>query len=414
MASLETPRLRPLSARRVSHLGREYVALEDPRGLFLDPVLVTLEGFQTIVRRFDGQTSLEAIRQAVRQATGQVVPPGQLEAMVAQLDASLVLESPTLQAFLDRDASETVRPAAFAGRSYPADPAALRLELDRYFTHPAGAGRPGLEPVTRRIRGILSPHIDFGRGGPTYSWAYRALIEGSDADVFVVLGVAHKQTRRRFVMTRKDFATPLGTVATDRGFVDQIAQSAGMEVFEDQVVHRNEHSLEFQMVFLQHLLGGRRAFQVVPILVGSFHDLTRDGRDPMADPEVARMIQALRDAEANSGRKVAYIGGIDLCHVGPEFGDPDPVDDATLEVVKGYDGRLLDRARASDASGWFATGSEGENRWRVCGLAATYTLLQVIGPASGRVLRYDQAVNPSRTCCVTFASVAYEQPVDER
>ncbi len=120
------------------------------------------------------------------------------------------------------------------------------------------------------------------------------------------------------------------------------------------------------------------------------------------------MVEALRSAEAASGKKVAYIGGIDLCHVGPEFGDPVPVDDATLDKVRTFDEAMLDRASPSDPAGWFAKAAEVDNRWRVCGLAATYTMLHAIGPARGRLLAYDQAVNPSRTCCVTFASVAFE------
>ena len=224
----------------------------------------------------------------------------------------------------------------------------------------------------------------------------------------MILGVAHQYCRHRFALTRKDFATPLGNARTDRAFVDHLAGAAGPHLFDDELAHRTEHSIEFQVVFLQYVLGGKRDFAIVPILVGSFHDLMRGGVEPAADPEVGRMIRALRSAEATSGKKVAYIGGIDLCHVGPEFGDPAPVDDATLDAIKSFDGAMLDRAEALDAGGWFATAAEVDNRWRVCGLAATYTMLEAIGPARGRLLSYDQAVDPSRTCCVSFASVAFE------
>ena len=284
--------------------------------------------------------------------------------------------------------------------------------MGRFFDHPARAPRPPAERApdapTATPRRVLCPHIDFGRGGPVYSWAYKELVERSDADTFVILGVAHQYCRNRFALTRKDFQTPLGTARTDRAFVDHLAAVAGDHLFEDELAHRTEHSIEFQVVFLQHLLGGRRDFSIVPILVGSFHDLMESGVDPIRDPEVRRMIEALRSAEAASGKKVAYIGGIDLCHVGPEFGDPKPVDDETLGKVRAFDLAMLDRATAQDAAGWFGTAAEVDNRWRVCGLAATYTMLHAIGPARGRLLSYDQAVNPSRSCCVTFASVAYE------
>ena len=386
------------------------MALEDSLGLFGGQVLIPIDTFQRVIRHFDGRTTLGELRERLRDETGRPGSLEDLEALVEKLDRAMVLEGPAYSAFADEYARQEVRASSHAGRSYPADPIALRGDLARCFSSPRGSGLPsdaaggGSAP----IRAILSPHIDFGRGGSVYSHAYRSLVERSDADVFVILGVAHQYCRNRFALTRKDFQTPLGTARTDRAFVDHLAESAGGHLFEDELAHRTEHSIEFQVVFLQHVLGERREFSIVPILVGSFHDLMQAGADPIDDPEVGRMIRALRSAEAASGKKVAYIGGIDLCHVGPEFGDPSPVDDATLDAVKDFDRAMLDRASARDAAGWFSKAAEVDNRWRVCGLAATYTMLEAIGPARGRLLSYDQAVNPARTCCVTFASVAFE------
>jgi MEMO1 family protein len=68
---------------------------------------------------------------------------------------------------------------------------------------------------------------------------------------------------------------------------------------------------------------------------------------------------------------------------------------------------MLDRAAAGDAAGWFKTAANVGNRWRVCGLAATYTMLQTIGPVQGRLLNYKQAIDDRRTCCVSFASMVF-------
>jgi len=410
MGSLDRPQLRPLSGRRVDHQGQAFVALEDSLGLFTGQVLIPIEAYHRIVRHFDGSSTLTELNDLVHRETGQPARLADLEALVARLDQAMVLDGPTLDAFTQKYARQSFRPSSHAGRSYPADPTVLRQEIAGYFSGPGGAGAPSTQPTktANPIRAVLSPHIDFGRGGPVYSHAYRSLFERSDADIFVILGVAHQYCKHRFALTRKDFETPLGTARTDLTFVDHLARMAGPHLFEDEVAHRTEHSIEFQVVFLQYGLADRRDFTIVPILVGSFHDLMLAGLDPIADPEVARMVEALRSAEAASGKKVAYIGGIDLCHVGPEFGDRSTVDDATLGSIRAFDESMLDRASDRDAAAWFRTAAEVENRWRVCGLAATYTMLEAIGPARGKLLRYDQAVNPTRTCCVTFASVEYE------
>jgi MEMO1 family protein len=415
MASLERPKLRPLSAQRLEYQGRTYASLEDPLGVFDEPVLVPIDGFHWVVRQFDGKSTLREIQSRVHRDTGQPFSIAELEDLVEQLDKAMVLDGPTFAAFQAAYRREPIRPAALAGRSYAGSDPALRSQLAQFFAHDRGAEAPKIRSDSApgaRLRGILSPHIDFHRGGPVYTWSYKELVEQSDADTFVILGVAHQYCRNRFALTRKDFATPLGLVPTDRSYVDRIAAQSGADLFEDELSHRTEHSIEFQAVFLQYLLGGRRPFSIVPILVGSFHDLMEEGTDPIEDAEVRRFIDALRAAESASGKTVAYIGGIDLCHVGPEFGDPDPLDATTLDHVRSFDTAMLDHAAANDPAAWFGTAAKVGNRWRVCGLAATYTMLHAMGPARGRLLQYDQAVDDRRTCCVSFASLAFEAPHD--
>src|SRR5262249_37940137 len=187
-------------------------------------------------------------------------------------------------------------------------------EINGLYSGAGGAGPPALggPPPKERLRAVISPHIDFGRGGPVYTWAYKELAERADADIYVILGVAHQYCRRRFALTRKDFETPLGVVRTDRAYVDRIAAIAGEDLFDDELVHRSEHSVEFQAVFLRHILSKERDFQIVPILVGSFHDHMERGLEPIDDPSVGRFVEALREAEGASGKQVAYIGGLDL------------------------------------------------------------------------------------------------------
>ena len=232
--------------------------------------------------------------------TGLFVAMKELEDLVRRFDEAMIIEGPAFAISTSRTenrdggpprwrAAPTPRPS---GRS--AGPARTVLR-GRRRRRPAGART--MARRRRGFRGILSPHIDFQRGGPVYTWSYKELVEQSHADTFVILGVAHQYCRRRFALTCKDFETPLGVVPTDRSYVDRIASLAGRDLFDDELSHRTEHSIEFQVVFLQYLLGGRRDFTIVPILVGSFHDLMERGIDPIEDPDVSRFIEALRAAE---------------------------------------------------------------------------------------------------------------------
>ena len=414
MATLDRPKLRPLSAKRYDHEGQAFVALENPLGVAKAPVFVPLDGFEWVVRNFDGNNSLLDIQAHVLRNTGRLIASSDLETLVLQLDQAMMLDGPTFEAFHDDYKSQGIRPAAHAGASYAGTERALRAQLAALLRRSsrrgatidhAANGKNGQS----RLRGVLSPHIDFQRGGTVYTWAYKELVENTKADIFVIFGVAHQYCRHRFALTRKDFETPLGLAKTERAYVDRLAKFAGEDLFEDELAHRTEHSIEFQVVFLQYLLGEKRNFSVVPILVGSFHDLMESGRNPIDDDRVKRFVNAARSVEKAYSGRVAYIGGIDLGHVGPDFGDPNLVDDPTLEHLREFDAGMLDRVSRGDAEGWFADAASVGNRFRVCGLAATYTLLKTLGPVKGRLLRYDQAVNPERTCCVSFAGLAVEE-----
>ncbi len=417
MATLERPKLRAVSARRADHQGQAVVAIDDPLGV-AEPIAFPVDGLvHWVVRHFDGRSSLADIQSRVLKDTGHLVSTVEMEDLVGRLDKAMLLDGPSFAAHRAAYREQGVRPAACAGRSYAGTERALRAQLGHFFIDAAGGGSglPGerIEGAATRLRGILSPHIDFQRGGAVYTWSYKELVERSDAQTFVILGVAHQPCAQRFALTRKDFETPLGLARTDRAFVDRLAALAGGHLFDDELAHREEHSVEFQIVFLQYLLEGRRDFSVVPILVGSFQDLMEQGVDPIDDPEVRRFVDALKAAESACEGPVAYIGGIDLGHVGPEFGDTETVSDATLEGLRRFDHSMLTRASAGDPAGWFAEAAGVGNRWRVCGLAATYTMLHAMGPARGTLLRYDQAVSPDRSCCVSFASLAFQTPETE-
>ena len=67
------------------------------------------------------------------------------------------------------------------------------------------------------------------------------------------------------------------------------------------LAHVPEHSIELEVVFLQYLHEGKRAFRIVPLLVGSFHDcIQMGGISPANRLDIARMIEALRRAEAEA------------------------------------------------------------------------------------------------------------------
>lgn len=289
---------------------------------------------------------------------------------------------------------------------YEAEPEALRLQIRRLFTGRKGPGLPR-DPVPEgRLRAALLPHIDYHRGGATFAWGFKEVAEQSAASLFVIIGTSH-YSPCRFTLTHQYFKTPLGIVPTDRHYIDRLVAHYGEGLFDDEWAHLPEHSIELEVVFLQFLYEGRRPFRIVPLLVGPFEDCVYARSQPRDVGDIGRMIEALRRTEAETGEPVCYLISGDLAHLGPKFGDREPVPEHVLSHSRRQDQVLLQRAEAVDPAGYFGVIAGERDCRRICGLPPTYVALEAARPGSGQLLHYDQYVHPRGQESVSFASMAF-------
>jgi len=420
------PQIRPLELIPLGDEHEGNYVLRDPYGMAQSVVLPPAAAI--LVSLMNGQRTLGDLRQEFQKAVGSSLTLPEIENLVAQLDELHFLESESFaahkQAQIDAYQALTVRPAAHAGAAYEVEPTALRQQLSGLFTSDGG---PGLLPwegnstngaaptATDGLCGIMSPHIDFHRGGPSFAWAYDRVVTESQAKLFIVLGTAHTPLQGFYSVSRKHYDTPLGTVSTDLNFVAELEKNlarrssadAIAHMFQDELPHRFEHSIEFQALMLQFVLGGRRDFRIVPILVGSFQPFVEHRREPTDTPAVADFVSALRETVDARDEEVCFVSGVDLAHIGRQFGDEALLDKDRLTAQWTDDQQLLSKACAGDSTGWFDHIASQQDRNRICGLAPTYTMLEAMCPGRGELLKYDQAVAEDGTSCVSFASVAF-------
>src|SRR5207253_1972389 len=208
-----------------------------------------------------------------------------------------------------------------------------------------------------------------------------------------------------FALTRKPYETPLGAAAVDVDFVERLSALAGQDCFAAEAAHRSEHSIEFQAVFLRYLFAGRRDVTIVPVLTSFVHEAMVRGRRPEDERRVTRFLDALGETVAASGRRVAFVAGADLAHVGPRFGDAGPVSPQEAARLAVADRAMLEAVTAGDADAFFDDAARDGDARRVCGLSPIWTLLRATGGAPGVLRRYAQTPDPQ--CVVTFASVVF-------
>jgi MEMO1 family protein len=412
------PRLRAVEAFPIQQAGNTLIYLKDP--LNLAPPLGVSPIAYFIMAHFDGRHSFVDIQEIYSKQFGTVLLTDELKRFLDMLDEHYYLLN---QRFSDYQRSvieafcrQPTRAPAHIGGVYQSDPSGLKTQLDGYFILPEGPGLAIPNGKTTAPRAIIAPHIDFHRGGPAYAWAYKRLLECDGADLYILLGTSHCGGENPFIATLKDFETPLGTVETDKTFVSRLQNISQQDLFADEYLHRGEHSLEFQVVFLKYLAQRRaellgvaeRPFEIVPILVSSFHSMVASRTLPEMTPSVGTFLRAVRNLVEKEKRQVCFVAGVDLAHVGRQFGDREPITEDFLKWVEAEDHRLVERLAALDAPGFFHEIAKDQDKRRICGFSPLYSLIHLLKDSKGRHLKYSQAFTPETGSAVTFTSMIFE------
>jgi AmmeMemoRadiSam system protein B len=309
-----------------------------------------------------------------------------LEQFLTALDEALLLDNDRFARVQEQVLAEyrqaPARIPTGAGRSYPDNVDELRRALNGYLetvdTDP---------PHLSDIHGLVSPHIDYERGGPVYAAVWKqAKAAAKAADLVVLLGTDHYGDRL-VTLTRQRYSTPFGMLPTARGIVDALAEAIGPEeAFADEILHRNEHSIELAAIWLHHAREGQPC-ETVPILCGSFGRFVRSEADPAHDPTVQALIDTLKQSIA--GHRTLVVAAADLAHVGPAFGGP-PQGLMERAYLQSADEGLIERICAGDAEGFFGAIKEQDDRYNICGLPPIYLALRVLGAAQGQTVAYDR------------------------
>lgn len=399
--TIERPAFRQLEVHRVEHEGRAGIVLHDPVGIAGEQVFVP-ETLLLVVALFDGQRTIPEIEEEVRKTSGETLPGGFVAGLVRQLDERLVLHSERFLRALDQTMTGflrgATRPARHAGSlGYPAERVAAREALAAMVRR-----QPPDERLREPPRGLVAPHIDLGRGREGYVTAYSYLAECQPADLYVVFGTGHQGPGAPVTGLTMDWETPVGTLQTDRDLVASIHAAIGPPHRVDQFLHRDEHSLEFQMLFLSHVLDGHAEHaRVAGFLCGH---LPWTGQDILEETYVQRLLDAFRSA--CDGRRVCFIGGADLAHLGPFFGDPAAVDGARLETLAQVESAKLAHLVRGDVGAFHRSVEHDGNPDRICG-TTPMVLTAALAGSEGQLLHYDQAAAPDGSQVVSFCSMVF-------
>lgn len=150
-----------------------------------------------------------------------------------------------------------IREAAVAGLFYPDDALLLQQQVDQLLASES--------PTLDHPKALIVPHAGYIYSGPSAASAYAQLIPLRDRIKRVVLlGPAHRIGFSGLAASSAQyFATPLGVIPIDQAGLDSVLMLPQIHIRDD--AHREEHSLEVQLPFLQTVLDN---FRLIPLLVG--------------------------------------------------------------------------------------------------------------------------------------------------
>jgi MEMO1 family protein len=377
---------------------------------FSDAMLIIPSVLVECLQCFDGsQTDLD-LRAALVRATNALDVSEIEQHLISTLSASGFLEDDVFAEMRDRRRSEfaasPVRNAAHAGSAYPAEADALDETMRRYMDGAAAVAPYGADG---NLVGIAAPHVSPEGGWQSYRDAYAVLRPEHRQRTCVILATSHYGEPERFGLTRKDFATPLGNAVCDRRLVDWLAERGGDAVDMEDYCFSFEHTVEFQVVFLQHALGPD--VKILPILCGPFAHSLYDGGNPEDNGRVQRFFDALGELHDRENGRLLWVLGVDMAHMGARYGDSfrAHANRGRMTEVGERDRRRMERINAADAGGFWDLVRENRDDLKWCGSAPFYTFLKSVPGLRGDLLRYEQW-NIDEQSVVSFAGMAFSKP----
>lgn len=387
-----------------SYQGERVFLVKDMLGLIPQTVLLKDEALR-IIRLIDGERDIRDIQlELMRMEGGVIIRADEVEEMIALLDRTFLLDSDHYRKekarVIAEYAEQPIREPALSGKAYPDDPD----ELASYMQSILGIGdKETGGPGGKRLRAIVAPHIDLDVGKKVYAEAYMVL-RGFSFRRILVLGTGHNLQDHYFSLTTKDFITPLGRVKTDKDSIERLKGTCPPGIIAPHDIdHRNEHSLEFQILFLQGLFG--EDFEMIPVLCGSFHRVLHKVARPADIPGVKNFVAGLEALLGKDEGGVLVVAGVDFSHIGPKFGHRETASSLLLEA-KAHDRSLIDAICRGDVGALWSVSKKTRNKYNVCGFSTLALLLELFSGGTGSLMGYDFWMEEATQSAVSFAALA--------
>jgi len=262
------------------------------------------------------------------------------------------------------------RNPAVAGRFYESDPDALQEQVRRHID----AGKP-----REKVLGVVAPHAGFLYSGDVAGSVYGRIVI---PPTVILIGPNHTGSGKPVsLMIRGAWSMPMGEVEIDTELAESILEQLP-ESREDEKAHRQEHSLETQLPFLQYF---RKDLKIVPVC------LMRVSLE-----ECQRLGNAILRTLKKLNRRVLIVASSDMTHYEPH------------SIATEKDKLALDKILKLDPAGLYET--VRDEKISMCGVHPVTVMLHCcnqLGATEATLVKYRTSgeVNGDMEYVVGYAGV---------
>ena len=207
----------------------------------------------------------------------------------------------------------SIREAQFAGQFYPDKRKTLENQLTDFFEEANVLSSNSAQ--NQGLQALIVPHAGYVFSGQVAAAGYHQIPENVVYKRVFVLASSHRYSFNGAAVFFSDYKTPLGEIKVDTQLSEKLIKASDFFV-ENNEAHKNEHSLEVQLPFLQHKLGSN--FLLVPLILGA--------QNPETCKEIANALQPWFTPEN------LWIISTDFSHY-PDYENAKMVDELTASAI---------------------------------------------------------------------------------
>jgi AmmeMemoRadiSam system protein B len=385
------------------HEGEIFAVMHDPFGYALTDRTLHVNAYNLLVS-FAEEMTEEEMRKIIASSSSEPELADHFWKLIEQMDKDSFMLSERFVELKTRKDMEYLaleaRPSICAGSSYPDNEKEINEWLSKLFN------AVDKTQYTDSAKAIVAPHLDFRLGealDTAYASAYHS-IANSEADVYVILGTSHNISNDYFMFTEKDYETPLGKAEIDMELISGIDEILGDYMTIDDLSHKIEHSVEYQVVLLQHYFG--KDIKILPILTGSLYGELEQNDSEITSIRYNKILETIKATLSKQNKKAVFIASADLAHIGRKFGDE--FDAANkLEELEKADLAMLNELTSDSESAFLKNIFACQDQWKVCGLAPITAAAKLADYKKAEMLNYNIWNEQETKSAVSFAALKF-------